>query len=97
MSKNNKRISTVWMWQAGETTWGVNLEAADGLLVWQEGMAAFGCVTTPAGQPITDFMANGPSRYASPPADVEAEIRESILALGLADAPAHKQDPRNVL
>lgn len=94
---DQKRINTVWMWQDAETTWGVNLEAEDGLLIWQEGLAAFGCVTTPAGQPVADFMANGPARYAAPPLVVVEEIREAVRALGLEDAAPREQDPKDVL
>ncbi len=92
-----KHINTVWMWQDADTTWGVNLEVEDGLLVWQEGLAAFGCVTTPAGQPVTDFMANGPARYAAPPLEVVEEIRASIQALDLGETPANEQNAKDVL
>jgi hypothetical protein len=94
---DSPRVNTVWMWQDAETTWGVNLEVEDGLLIWQEGLAAFGCITTPAGQPVADFMANGPHRYACPPLDVVEEIRASITALDLMDVSPADQNPKDVL
>lgn len=75
------KINTVWMWQEGMHTRGVNLEAEKGVLVWQDDMTGFGCIVFPDGQPLDDFLDNGPDRYANPPADVREEIRASILAL----------------
>ena len=89
------KINTVWMWQDGVHTRGVNLEAEKGILVWQDDMAAFGCVTVPVGQPIVDFMTNGAGRYATPPDDIITEIRESIIALGLTDAVVVQDDDPN--
>jgi hypothetical protein len=78
---DKKRINTVWMWQDGIYTRGVNLDVKKGALVWQDDMTGFGCIVFPDGQPIDDFLENGPERYATPPEDIRQEIREAIDAL----------------
>jgi hypothetical protein len=92
-----KRVNTVWMWQDGVHTRGVNLEVDKGVLIWQEDMAAFGCVTIPAGQPVSDFMMNGAGRYATPPDDIVAEIRESIVTLDLQNKVPETNPDNDVL
>ena len=77
MPKSNP-INTVWMWQDGIYTRGVNLEIEKQVIVWKDDLTGFGCIVFPDGQPFDDYLQNGPDRYANPPDDIRQEIRDAI-------------------
>lgn len=74
-------VSTAWMWQEGVHTRGVNLEMDQQCLLWHEDLVGFSCALAPREQPLADFIANGPGRYASPPDEILEEIQDSIVQL----------------
>ena len=74
-------VTTAWMWQEGDYTRGVNLNIEKARLEWQEDLVGFGCSLMPLYQSLADFEENGCSRYASPPQDVLAEIKQAISTI----------------
>lgn len=75
------KINTVWMWQEGSKTYGLNIDTEKQILLWQEDLVGFGCALMPLAQSLEDFVANGAARYANPPQDVLDEIHASVAAI----------------
>lgn len=73
-------ITTSWMWkQEDGEVWGLTLNIAERKLEWFDGIGC-ACGDSFAEQTVEDFSQKG-ARYGELPADVMAEVRESLAAI----------------
>lgn len=73
-------MTTSWIWQEGDYTRALNLDADKGVLLWHEDLPGF-CAFAPREQALADFIENGPARFGSPPDDVLAEVQAAVSAV----------------
>ena len=77
---DSKPITTSWMWkQEDGEVWGLTLNVDKRKLEWFDGIGC-ACGDSFAEQTVEDFAQKG-ARYAELPADILAEVRESLTAI----------------